>query len=241
MSSAITAKHQISVWVARSERTRDEQLLGALTVRLLDHLGDVAMTDEAVLEVVGRAQMEIACGWSPAFLGRLSAQVSAEMALTTRIPDNAIYCDGACSNNGRADARAGYGVYFVGGDGTTERISRRVPVGQPQTNQRAELLALQHALQLADASSARSIIYSDSRYALDCITKWAPSWLAHGWVKADKKPIIHLDLIQPMFELWSSLRGRVTMEHVAAHTGKTDPVSRGNAVADELANVGCTC
>jgi ribonuclease HI len=81
-------------------------------------------------------------------------------------------------------------------------------------------------------------IYSDSRYALDCVTKWALGWKARGWIKADKKPIMHLDLIEPMFELWSTLRHRVTLEHVAAHTGKTDAASRGNAVADELANAG---
>jgi len=238
MSSAESAKHQISVWGSRPGRTRDEQLLAALAERLLDHLGDAAMTDEAVLEVVGRAQMEIACGCSPAFLGRLSAKASAEMALTTPIRPNTIYCDGACLNNGRADARAGYGVYFIGGDGTESRISQRVPAGDPQTNQRAELLALQHALRLAAESASETTIYSDSRYALDCVAKWAAGWKARGWVKADKKPIMHLDLIQPMFELWSALRGRVTLEHVAAHTGKTDAASRGNAVADELANAG---
>lgn len=238
MSTSATAKHQVSVWAARAERTHDERMLGAMAERLLDHLGDAAMTDEVVLEVVGRAQMEIACGWSPAFLGRLSAQASAEMVLTSRLVMNTIYCDGACLNNGRANARAGYGVYFVGSDGTESRISKRVPAGQAQTNQRAELLALQHALSLAAESSVPTTIYSDSRYALDCVTKWAPSWLAHGWVKADKKPIMYLDIIQPMFELWSSLRGRVTLEHVAAHTGKTDAASRGNAIADELANAG---
>jgi hypothetical protein len=38
-----------------------------------------------------------------------------------------------------------------------------------------------------------------------------------------------------MVALWSRLSKSVTLHHVAAHTGNSDPLSVGNAKADELA------
>ena len=53
-----------------------------------------------------------------------------------------VYTDGACVNNGKPDARAGYGIYFGLDDerNTSERYSG------PQTNNVAELLAIIRAL-----------------------------------------------------------------------------------------------
>jgi hypothetical protein len=42
-------------------------------------------------------------------------------------------------------------------------------------------------------------------------------------------------MIIPMVEAWKELRGYAFLQHVAAHTGRTDPLSLGNARADELA------
>jgi ribonuclease HI len=110
---------------------------------------------------------------------------------------------------------------------------------ETQTNQRAELRGLNAALayaQKAVAAGATTIrIYSDSEYAINCLTRWAPGWSRAGWRKADKTPVLHSDLIVPMYEAWNALRGYAFLQHVAAHTGRTDPLSLGNARADELA------
>ena len=49
-----------------------------------------------------------------------------------------VYTDGACSNNGKLNAKAGFGVYF--GKNDSRNISKRV-IGK-QTNNVAELLAI---------------------------------------------------------------------------------------------------
>lgn len=55
-----------------------------------------------------------------------------------------VYTDGACVNNGKANAKAGVGVYF--GDDSPYNISCRL-VGPP-TNQRAEIMAVLRAMQI---------------------------------------------------------------------------------------------
>jgi ribonuclease HI len=148
-----------------------------------------------------------------------------------------IFCDGACANNGKKYAKAGFGM-SAQQDGV-ELIAISEPLGaeEPQTNQRAELRGLQAALTYVSNSTASGVlqIHSDSQYAINSITKWAPAWKRAGWRKADSKPVLHRDLIEPMYEMWKSLTGRVTLMHVDAHTGKQDVLSKGNARADELA------
>ena len=53
-----------------------------------------------------------------------------------------VYTDGACQNNGKPDARAGFGIWFGEDD---ERNTSESFTGQ-QTNNRAELLAIVKAL-----------------------------------------------------------------------------------------------
>lgn len=186
--------------------------------------GEEAEADPILQNVLGKAQMAIACGWK------------GPVPLT-------IFCDGSCLNNGATGdcaAVAGYGVYVSRGTTDVHRWSARVPASEPQSNQRAELLALQYALNYAAEASDSVEIYTDSRYAMDCLLKWAPAWEAAGWRKADKKPISHLEVIKSIVELYRALEERVKIQHVEAHTGRTDVISRGNAVADELARIGAS-
>jgi hypothetical protein len=55
-----------------------------------------------------------------------------------------IYCDGACTANGRKGAKAGYGGLLVKSDGTEETVSEALAPTESQTNQRAELKGLQY-------------------------------------------------------------------------------------------------
>jgi hypothetical protein len=55
-----------------------------------------------------------------------------------------VYTDGACSNNGRSNARAGFGVYF--GKDDPRNVSEAYK--GPQTNNVAELLAIIKALSI---------------------------------------------------------------------------------------------
>lgn len=160
------------------------------------------------------------CGW-----------VSPEMQIS-------IFCDGACPRNGKIGAKAGYGVIvYRGTTAVLHTHSSPLSADEPQTNQRAELQALFYAINYAaEAGGMHVNIYSDSKYALDCVQTWGPSWEARGWKKADKKQeIMHLDIIKPMYELWQTIKRHCALKHVRGHTGARDFVSLGNQVADWLA------
>ena len=167
----------------------------------------------------------------------------------------AIYCDGACKNNGKRNAKAGYGLSVQYNNKEVYLISKALEDSESQTNQRAELRALFDALEIAYKKIVylsnklelkipikKVHIYSDSEYSINCLTKWAPSWSKRGWRKADGKDVLHVDIIKPMFEEWTKwnmynrgLMYDIQIHHVRSHTGKTDPISLGNERADELA------
>lgn len=193
---------------------------------------DGMFEDPLIKEIVYDVAMETACGWRPPV-----AAPSCEHALLAAEVQT-IYCDGCCLGNGRAGARAGFGVHGVDASGASLfSESFRVPADDPQTNQRAELLALRYALSMT-GSSGEYEIYTDSRYAIDCLTKWAPTWEASGWRRADNKPVLHADIIKDCRAMYVRGADRIRLYHVEAHTGGTDAHSRGNAVADRLARAG---
>lgn len=166
-----------------------------------------------------------------------------------------IYCDGACKNNGKRNAKAGYGLSVQYDNKEVYLISKALEDSESHTNQRAELHALSDALDIAYKKITylsnklelkipvkKVHIYSDSEYSINCLIKWAPSWSKRGWRKADGKDVLHVDIIKPMFEEWTKwnmytggLMYDIQIHHVRSHTGKTDPISLGNERADELA------
>jgi ribonuclease HI len=150
-----------------------------------------------------------------------------------------IFCDGACINNGRRGARAGYGMVVRRGTAELLAVSEALRADEPQTNQRAELrgigCAINYALQAAESGITTIRIYTDSEYAINCLTKWSPAWRRAGWRKAGGEPVLHRDLLEPLCDAWGTLRGVAFLNHVQAHTGRGDLISLGNERADGLA------
>lgn len=152
-----------------------------------------------------------------------------------------LFCDGSARNNGRIGAKAGFGVHICDGTTVVHQYSAIVPGHEPQTNQRAELRALEYVIQyIANGKHAGATIYTDSKYGIDVVTKWCEGWERKGWRKADNKPVLHQDIIQPMWLLWKGIRAVTSMVHVPSHTGANDFASRGNAEADRLATATTT-
>ena len=181
--------------------------------------GEVAIADPLIRDVLREAQMVVACGWKAPVAGILT-----------------IYCDGSCTNNGRVGAKAGFGVYITRDGVEVKRHSQRLGEEEPQTNQRGELRGLQYALEYVRAAgTATAVIYTDSKYSLDCLQTWGPGWEKKGWKKTDGKDVLHQDILKPMMATWKFLGKRATLHHVLGHTGACDEASRGNAIADELA------
>ncbi|KAG5361836.1 Ribonuclease H1 [Yarrowia sp. C11] len=142
-----------------------------------------------------------------------------------------VYTDGACSGNGQRNAIAGYGVFF--GANNPLNICRRLE-GSLQTNQRAELAAIKAAYQKIDSLNNGNYyaIYTDSRYALDCVLLWSYNWERYGWTNSRGQPVANKDLIQDILDLQGrrSCRNVVGLFKVEGHSG-----CRGNDGADELA------
>ena len=146
-----------------------------------------------------------------------------------------VFTDGACSHNGRANAKAGYAVWFP--DHKDFSMSQRLPEGEPQTNQRAELSAIAHAVRILDERGFHDsdlVIYTDSDYSISCLTKWIPNWIARNWKTAAGGDVLHRDLIESTSGRLSKFKSH-RFVHVRAHTGKEDDLSKNNDIVDRMA------
>ena len=152
-----------------------------------------------------------------------------------------IFTDGACPSNGKRLARAAYSVVLWNLPGVAEPlgIAELVPASEPQTNQRAELRGVARAFEEIQHRQLKGpiTIWTDSEYARKCVTEWGPQWKARGWRRAQnaKKPLEHLDLLQPMITYFEASQHFIRFQHVRAHTGRKDFPYSGNEMADWLA------
>lgn len=139
-----------------------------------------------------------------------------------------IYCDGACSPNpgksgtGLALYQQGkvnslyYGLYQANG-----------------TNNTAELNGLLYSFKLAKkylTQVEQVQILSDSKYSIDCITKWAKGWQAKGWTRGKGEEIKNLNLIKECFSLYQEIKKQLVISHVKGHAN-----IEGNELSDRMA------
>lgn len=148
-----------------------------------------------------------------------------------------VFTDGACSGNGKKTAKGGIGIHFPNGEFTD--ISQKF-TESPVTNQRAELYAIQLALEtiIKGATFNEITIYSDSRYSIKSLTEWIKNWEKNNWKNAAGKPVMNQDLIKPINRILKNIKGKVIFTHVKAHTGGSSFESVGNDKADKLATAG---
>jgi len=153
------------------------------------------------------------------------------------VPEIYVYTDGACSNNGKPNAKAGAGVFF--GEGDSRNLSKRV-MGR-QTNNVAELSAIimaYHILENEIEAGKNILICSDSNIAIGWCTTTGRKYANNNWKKKGKnteKKIPNVELIQEAYELFNK-KSNIQFLKVAAHTGGSDKHSVGNDGADKLAN-----
>jgi ribonuclease HI len=144
--------------------------------------------------------------------------------------DVSIYCDGACDPN-PGSAGSGIVVYRAG-----ELAELWFGLYNPRgTNNTAELNALYYALRMAEAEIAAGNnveVCSDSAYAINCISTWAPSWEKKGWKKSDGE-IKNLEIIQDCYAIYRRIAKQLKFTHVAGHAG-----TEGNELADRMAVLG---
>ena len=152
-----------------------------------------------------------------------------------------IFTDGACSDNGKRTAKAGYGVHVYGKP--EYDISLRLLPNDQQTNNRAELYAIQAALDLVDRYGSDWLntyteiyIWSDSEYSIHSLTKWAKGWRSNNWKKKDGGLIQNIDIIRPIYDRLLRMP-RVSLHHVRGHqdSKRNEFPYNGNFKADTLA------
>ena len=163
--------------------------------------------------------------------GATNSAKSAKQVTNTTTALNAdiqIYCDGACSPNpgksgtGLALYQQGkvsalyYGLYNANG-----------------TNNTAELNGMLMSFKLAQKklqTTSKVQILSDSKYSIDCITKWAKGWQAKGWTRGKGEEIKNVELIKECFALYQALKSQLIISHVKGHAN-----IEGNELADRMA------
>ncbi len=97
------------------------------------------------------------------------------------------------------------------------------------TNNKAELTAVLDLLQQTATLDDDLLVYCDSTYVINSVTKWIAGWKRRGWRKGDGKPVLN---VETMVALDEAMAGRrVRFAWVKGHSGH--PL---NEAADRLAN-----
>jgi len=167
----------------------------------------------------------------PAVKKASKPRVTKTPAISTKIFDITIFCDGACDPN---PGKAGSGLSVYCGDALSELwYGLYNPNG---TNNSAELNALHQALLIAQRNieAGKTVhIRCDSKYSISCITEWAFSWKQKGWKRKIPGDIKNLEIIQQAHALYLTIKNEVVVSHVKAHIG-----IEGNELADRMALYG---
>jgi len=133
-----------------------------------------------------------------------------------------IYVDGGCRGNGRPESIGAAAAVFKSRSGGHQPWTKVLPRHPTPTNQRAEItaiiLALEQALEkyseLHTYPTLDVKIYSDSKYAIGCMTKWVYKWSQNGWINAAGNEVANQDLIIEAFDLDDRLKEEGTVEYI---------------------------
>ena len=101
------------------------------------------------------------------------------------------------------------------------------------TNNTAELNGMLAAFKYAQGHIAQGKtvqVLSDSKYSIDCITKWAKGWQAKGWTRGKGEEIKNLEVIKQCFTLYQALKSNLIISHVKGHSN-----NEGNELSDRMA------
>jgi ribonuclease HI len=135
-------------------------------------------------------------------------------------PDTGVFTDGSANPN---PGPGGWGaVHVVDGEVRAERHGH-----EPRTtNNRMELTALIEGAALVPEGTPTPV-YTDSRLAVDTLTRWAAGWERRGWTRKTG-PVENLDLVQQAYAIFQA-RPELELVWIKAHAG-----NRWNEYADSL-------
>jgi ribonuclease HI len=135
----------------------------------------------------------------------------------------AIFTDGSSRGN---PGPGGWGAIVVIKNKVTELGGRE----DKTTNNRMELTAAIQALCSLGHSMSKSevLVYTDSSYVINGITKWVYGWQKNNWKSSTKDDVSNRDLWQKLIDVSDGLK--IKWNHVEGHAGVP-----GNERCDEIA------
>jgi len=101
------------------------------------------------------------------------------------------------------------------------------------TNNLAELTAVLDLLRQTARADDDLLVYCDSTYVINSVTRWMPAWKRRGWRKRDGKAVLNVETMKALDEAMTGRR--VRFEWVKGHSGHVL-----NEAADRLANAAAT-
>ena len=111
------------------------------------------------------------------------------------LPRVELYTDGACSGNPGPGGWA-----FILKHPDTGKV-REDWGGEPHTtNNRMELISVIRGLEALKQLS-RVDLYSDSQYVTKGLDEWLDGWIAKGWKRSSREPVLNIELWQRLDEL----------------------------------------
>jgi len=150
-------------------------------------------------------------------------------AIPASSPDElVVYTDGSALGGGTA---AALGVFF----GTGHPANCGEALAEPPfTNNRAELMAIHRALELAlplfTHATQRLVVYTDSAYARDALGAWRAKWVAANFIGSAGQVIANRDIIEPLWRALDTYPYTISIRWIKGHAGHP-----GNEAADRLA------
>ncbi len=152
-----------------------------------------------------------------------------------------VFTDGAALANGYINCTAAWAVFF---DDNDPRNCASTIVEGPVSNQVAELTAVSVALDLARSVDHPIVIVTDSKYTVDCLTKWYKQWERNNWKTQKGDSVKHRELIQKCRALLKTGGENITFLHVNSHQKRPKGLRNtyqfqlwhGNNQADRLAS-----
>lgn len=136
-----------------------------------------------------------------------------------------IFSDGASKGN---PGPGGWAAVVVAGD----KVMELGGFEKHTTNNRMELRAAIEGLRDAHVSGgAQTVVYTDSSYVINGITKWITNWKKSGWRTKDKKPVVNQDLWQSLDAAVLAHKRGIEWQYVGGHVGVA-----GNERVDMLAS-----
>ena len=147
-----------------------------------------------------------------------------------------VFADGSSLGN---PGPGGWGVVVVYQDNKLKVKSEKLKVtelgggNKHTTNNRMELTAAIEALEFSSklkTQNVKLLIYTDSSYTINGITKWIKRWEKTDWIGTNKKEILNQDLWKKLSKLTKGKN--ILWKHVRGHVGIA-----GNERADFLATM----